>query len=184
MSCWQRIASSPARFWRWLVVAWQWAGKNKEQLTILFAAIAGIYVLIEYRRNETDAKIKRTMEFQARYAQSEILAARLRLETFWLDPDSKKHLAAAPGTAPEKITQVVLDHKLAGNVFLLADFMGQLTTCLKNDLCDLATACSAFRNHVVAVRNTYFDLFTRWEKDWGENLIKEQHQYFTTKCPK
>src|SRR5215471_1065714 len=80
--------------------AWEWAGANKEQVTLLFAIIAGIYVLIEYRRNENDASIKRTMEFQARYTQSEILAARLKLDTFWLDPESKKHLAAATGTAP------------------------------------------------------------------------------------
>jgi len=164
--------------------AWVWIGANKEQLTILFAVVAGLYVLVEYRRNETDANIKRTMEFQARYAQSEILAARLKLESFWLNPESEKYLKAAPGTPAEQYTRVVLDHKLDGHVFLLADFMGQLTTCLKNKLCELATACPAFRGQVVAVRNTYFDLFRTWEKRWGENLIKEPFEYFTAKCPK
>jgi hypothetical protein len=163
---------------------WIGLGANKEQLTLVFAVIAGGYVLIEYLRNETDANVKRTMEFQARYAQKEILAARLNLESFWLNPESQKQVDAAPGTPAEKITHVVLSNKLDGHVFLLADFMGQVATCMEKELCDMPTSCAVFRNQVVAIRNTYFDLFKMWEKRWGENLIEAPHRLFTEKCPK
>src|SRR5260370_23043562 len=68
---------------------WSWLGANHEQVTIAFALVAGLYVLVEYRSNETDATIKRAMEFQARYGQAEILSSRMKLENYWLSPESE-----------------------------------------------------------------------------------------------
>lgn len=171
------------RVGRGVATVWRWIGVHKDHLTVIFAAVAGIYVLIEYNRNEIDANIKRTMEFQARYGQSEILSSRLKLESFWLNPDSDAQLAQESGTEAEKITKLVYKNKLDGNVFVLADFFGQVTTCLRNDLCHVPTSCAAFKSHVVALRNTYFNLFKNWEKRWGENFIDDPYNFFIRSCP-
>jgi hypothetical protein len=162
---------------------WSWIGDNHEQIALLFAVVAGLYVLIEYKRSETDADTKRVMEFQARYGQREILAARRKLEAFWLNPDSDAERDAATGSAAEKITEVVLKHKLDGDVFVVADFFDQVTTCMRVDLCHLKTACAIFKSEVDGMRNTYFDLFKKWEKRWGENRMEPNFKYFAAKCP-
>jgi hypothetical protein len=167
-----------------LSAVWAWIGSNHEQLTLLFAVVAGAYVLVEYKNNETDANIKRVMEFQARYGQREILAARKNLDAFWLNPASDAERNAAPGSAAEKITAVVLKHKLDGDVFVVADFFDQVAICIRTDLCHLKTACTIFKSEVDGLRNTYFDLFKKWEKRWGENRMEANFKYFGSKCPK
>lgn len=162
---------------------WDCIGRNHEQVTLLFAVVAGIYVLVEYKRNETDADIKRVMEFQARYGQREILAARKKLDSFWLNPDSDAERAAESGSATEQITAVVLKHKLDGEVFVVADFFDQVTTCMRTDLCHLKTACTIFKPEVDGTHNTYFDLFKKWEKRWGENRMEMNFKYFKDNCP-
>jgi hypothetical protein len=161
---------------------WEWLGANNDQVTIVFALIAGLYVLFEYQANEADTRVNRSLELQARYSQSELLAARQQLEAFWLSEESKQALDQAPGDAAEKITFVVRARKLDPHVFLLADFLGQVALCVKSDLCDAKTACDAFRGPVVALHNTYFDLFKRWQERWGENLIAETYQLFNATC--
>src|SRR6516165_5196033 len=118
------------------------------------------------------------MEFQTRFGQTDILNSRMKLESYWLSSESQDDLSQAIGTAGEKITEVVFKRKLDGSVFILADFFSQVTTCVKSELCHLRTTCAVFRNHVVALRNTYFDIFKKWEKRWGENLGEGPYQYF------
>jgi hypothetical protein len=166
-----------------LTTFWNWIGTNHEQVTLLFAVVAGVYVLIEYKRSEIDADTKRVMEFQARYGQREILAARRKLDSFWLNPDSDAERAAEPGSAAEKITAVVLKRKLDGEVFVVADFFDQVTTCIRTDLCHLKTACAIFKSEIDGKRNTYFDLFKKWEQRWGENRMEANFKYFSSKCP-
>lgn len=168
----------------WIKVFWVWLGSNHEQVAIAFALVAGLYVLVEYRSNQTDALIKRTMEFQARFGQAEVLKARLELDRYWLSPESAKDLGQASGSKNEKITQVVLDHKLDGSVFVLADFFRQIVTCMKEDLCHLETTCAVFKSYVVELRNTYFDLFKTWQQRWGENLGEAPYEYFSKNCAK
>jgi hypothetical protein len=168
----------------WIKKFWVGLGNNHEQVTLTFAVVAGLYVLMEYRSNETDAVIKRTMEFQARFGQAELLKSRLELERYWLSPESANDLSQATGTKNEKITKVILDHKLDGSVFVLADFFRQLVTCLKEKLCHLETTCAVFKTYVVELRNTYFDLFKTWEQRWGENLGDAPYKYFSSNCPK
>ena len=167
-----------------LRACWTWIGENHEQLTLLFAIVAGIYVLIEYKRNETDGATKRVMEYQARYGQKEILSARRALDAFWLNPGSETDLAAESGSPADKVAAVVIKRKLDGEVFVVADFFDQVTVCMRSDLCHLKTACRIFKPAVDALHNTYFALFQKWEKRWGENGMEENFKYFKRVCPK
>jgi hypothetical protein len=168
----------------WIKAFWSWLGKNHEQLTISFAVVAGLYVIFEYRSNATDTDIKRTLELQARFGQKELIEARYKLESYWLNPQSQIDLDQAGGTKNEKLTKVIMDHKLDGSVFLLADFFGQVATCIKEKICHLETTCAVFKRNIVEMRNTYFDLFKNWEARWGENLGEVPYKVFVERCPK
>jgi hypothetical protein len=172
-----------SRIIRWLKAFWSWLGTSHDQVTIAFGVIAAFYVLFEYRSNATDTEIKRTLDLQTRYGQKELLDARYKLESYWLSSKSADDLAKAAGpTKNEKITQVVLDQKLDGNVFLLADFYNQVAVCVKERICDRKTACAAFKRDIVGLRNTYFDLFKTWEARWGENLGEVPYKILSETC--
>jgi hypothetical protein len=167
---------------------WTWLGANAESLKLIFAIIAGGYVLFQYQSNLTDESIRRTLEFQSRYGKDDVGKARIELKNFWLlDPDRKKRIEedaekskAQPGA---KIAEAVLKEKaLAQYVWILADFFEQVTTCTQRGLCHRKTACAAFRSEVIAVRNTYFDLFKLWETAWGEDFIEKSYSFFDNKC--
>jgi hypothetical protein len=170
--------------WTWIKAAWTWLGANHEQVTIAFAVCAGLYVLFEYQSNSKDTDVKRTLELQARFGQKELIEARYKLENYWLSPQSKADLDLAPGSKNQKITKVILDHNLDGNVFLVADFLSQVATCVKKEICDVKTACATFKKNVVEMRNTYYDLFKRWEERWGENIGEASYKVFNESCPK
>ena len=159
---------------------WQWLADNKEQLTIIFTIIAAGYVLYEYLGSQTDAKVKRAMDFQARYGEKELLSARTGLDTLLFDQDFDKILEQGN----DAISKAVTDRELDPNVRLLADFYGQVATCMKNGLCDVQTACAAFRQGTKELRNNFYGLFCRWQKVWKTNLIEPTYLYFEKECGK
>ena len=170
--------------WRWLKGRWDWSAKNKEQLTILFTIIAAFYVWFEYTGNQIDAKIKRTMDFQARYSEKELLSARTALDNLLFDPNLNKILAGTGLKGNDAISAVVIDRKLDPHVRLLADFYGQVATCMKHSLCDADTACATFRLGAKELRDNYYGLFERWQKDWNTNLMEPTYLYFEAECGK
>lgn len=163
---------------------WTWLAGNKEQLAIVFTVIAAGYVLYEYRGSQIDADVKRTLDFQSRYSEKELLSARTALDDVLFDPDLDKKLKATGLKGNAAITKLIADSKLTSNVRLLADFYGQVATCMKNSLCDRETACSAFQKGAAELRDDYYGLFKSWEKVWGENLIEPTYNYFQGACKK
>ena len=170
--------------WQWHKLKWKWLGDNKDQLTILFAVIAAGYVLYEYRGNQDASRIARTMEFATRYSEKELLGARIALDNVLFDEGFDKKRAATGLKGNDAISKIITDMKLDSNVRLLADFFGQVATCMKNSLCDIGTTCAAFRQGTKELRNNYYGLFARWEKAWNTNLIEPTYQYFEMVCGK
>jgi effector-binding domain-containing protein len=163
---------------------WKWLGENHEQVTIFFALVAGAYVLIEYQSKEHEETVKRSLEFQARYGQKEILAARIKLDGYLLSEQYKQDIAAAAAKdANGKMTEVIRKRGLDSNVYILADFFDQVTTCVEKDLCDKKTACAIFKGPIVGLRNNYHGLFEDWKKTWGENFAAKSSGYFEKNCP-
>jgi hypothetical protein len=163
---------------------WTWLGANKEQLAIVFTVIAAGYVLYEYHASQVDADVKRTMDFQSRYSEKELLTARTALDDVLFDPEFEQKKAATGLKGNDAISKMITDLKLASNVRLLADFYGQVATCMKNELCDRQTACAAFQKGAAELRDNYYGLFVRWEHNWNENLIEPTYKYFGTACAK
>jgi hypothetical protein len=163
---------------------WKGLGESHEQLTILFAVVAGVYVLVEYQLRQHEETVKRVLEFQARYGQKEILDARVKLDGYLLSEQYKLDIAAATAKdANGKMTEVIRKNKLDSNVFVLADFFDQVATCVEKDLCDRKTACAIFKGPITALRNNYYGLFEDWKKAWGENFAEKSRGYFDKNCP-
>jgi hypothetical protein len=166
-----------------LKATWAWIGTNHDAITIVFTIIAALYVLIEYIGNEHNDKIKRTLELQARYSQGELLASRIKLNAFMLDTTNKDKIDKERGNAKStKITELVREAKLEGNILTLTDFFKQAATCIEKDICDRDTACAAFHSDLTGQRNTYYDLYQSWKVEWGEDLIDDSFQIFNKRC--
>ncbi|MBS0524078.1 MAG: hypothetical protein JSS04_10625 [Proteobacteria bacterium] len=167
----------------WLSRRWKWLGDNHEQVTLFFAIVAGAYVLFEYQSKNDEETVRRSLEFQARYGQKEILAARVKLDGYLLSELYKQDLAAATAKdANAKMTEVIRKRGLESNVFILADFFDQVTTCVEKNLCDKKTACSIFKGPIISLSNNYYGLFQDWQKTWGENFAAKSSGYFKN-CP-
>jgi len=165
---------------------WKWVGSNHEQVAILFAVVAGAYVLFEYKSKESEETVKRAMEFQARYGQKEILEARVKLHGYLLGEQFQKDYAAAKAKGGNaKMTELIRSHGLEPSVYVLVDFYDQVTTCVENDLCDKKTACAIFKEPITSLASNYHGLFDEWQKNWGENLAAKSNGYFSNKknCP-
>jgi hypothetical protein len=168
----------------WIARTWAWLKDSKEQLTILFTVIAAVYALREYQASQTDANIKRTLDFQARFSEKEFLSARTNLDNVLFDPHFDDKLAKTRLKGNEAMSKLILDAKLDPSVRLLADFYGQVATCMMNSLCDIKTACAVFDQPVKEFRNNYYGLFQRWEKTWNSNMMEPTFKYFESECKK
>ena len=160
---------------------WTRVGTDAEQIKIVFAIIAAGYILFEYQSSLTDAAIKQTMSFQARYSEGDLLKAHLDLDSMLLNPDNQKILNAAAKPS-EEITRLVISNKYDRDVAVLADFFSQLATCVQSGVCQLETACAVFKSRIVALWNNYSDLFVQRWGTWGQNLMKPTFDYFDKSC--
>jgi hypothetical protein len=157
-----------------------WLREHEKEIKLLSTLMAAGYVILQYEISQRDAKIARTLEFETRYSQTEVLAAHIELDTFLLNPQTKAEIDAAP-VPGGKIMELVQSKGYDKDVLILSDFFSEVTTCVQKNLCHRPTACAVFRDRVVALRNNYFKLFELWEKLWGQNFIKTSYDYFS-KC--
>jgi hypothetical protein len=159
---------------------WTWLGTDHDQVKILFAVIAALFILWEYHDKQVENRVSKTYDFQTRLASDESQKARLDLN-FLLINNTPAIKAAGTG-ASDLIADLVRKANLEREVLLLVDFYTQAATCAKLNLCELDVACEAFRAPVVAFRNNFYSLFEQWKKDWGDDFISEPYQYFTSNC--
>lgn len=160
---------------------WEKIGTNTEQIKIVFTVIAAIYVLVQYQSSLSEAAVKQTMSFQARHSEGDLLKAHLDLDSMLLNPDNQKLLAASKKPS-EEIDKLVKTNKYERDVITLADFYGQLATCVQSGVCKAETACAVFKSRIVALWNDYYDLFVKDWGTWGQNLMKPTFDYFSKNC--
>lgn len=161
---------------------WNWIKNNNEPIKIVFAIATASFVWFEYSGRQTDARVQRTMEFQSKFSQPEIQKVYLDLNFFMIEHDHE--FKAAGKGASIAILKAVQLYSKEREVFSLAEFYGQVVTCLERNLCELKTACAVFSAKASALHNNFYELFAEWEKDWNENFIEHTYTYFSTKCPK
>src|ERR1700722_2199650 len=94
---------------------WAWLASNKEQLTIVFTIIAAGYVLYEYHGSQVDANVKRTLDFQARYSEKELLSARVGLDNVLFDPELDNKMKATGLAGNDAVSKIIMDLKLEPN---------------------------------------------------------------------
>jgi hypothetical protein len=179
MPFWSKVKTWPA-------ASWAWIGANNDPLKLLFGIIAAGYVLFQYQDGLTGERIKRALGFQSRYTRDDMLKARVELNSFRLQEDTKKTIqdAIRVGGSPNDTLATLIREKpeLTRHVLLLADFYSQVTTCVDRGLCHLDTSCASFYDHIRSVRDRYFSAFQSWQKDAGENFIDNSFNYFKKNC--
>jgi len=159
---------------------WTWLGTDHDQVKILFAVIAALYILWEYHDKQVEYRVSKTYDFQVRLASNELQKARLDLNLLLIS--NKPAIDAAGSGGSDLIASLVHSNQMERNVLLLADFYSQVADCSKLNLCELDVACQAFREPVIAFRNNFYPLFDKWKKDWGNDFIAEPFEYFRTSC--
>src|SRR5690242_12502671 len=88
---------------------WKWIGENHEQLTIAFSLIAALFIWYEYQSSQMDADIKRSMDFQTRFSEKELLKARVVLDNFLFDPTFNDKMTATGLKGNAAIKKMVMD---------------------------------------------------------------------------
>ena len=161
--------------------AWFWIHENDRQLKLIFGLVTVLSILLGYCSNQHEANIKRTLDFQAKYSEGELLKAHLELDALLLDRADKTAIDEAPDP-PRKIMELVQAKGYERDVLILADFFSQVATCVRGGLCDLPTACAVFSDSVIRHRNNYFRLFELWQNLWGQNFIEAPYEYFRKRC--
>jgi hypothetical protein len=159
---------------------WTRLGTDHDQVKILFAVIAALFILWEYHDKQVENRISKTYDFQTRLGSDELQKARLDLNILLIH--NKPAIKAAGTSANDLIADLVRKAQLERNALLLVDFYTEAATCAKLNLCELDVACEAFRAPVDAFRNNFYSLFEQWKKDWGDDFISEPYEYFTSNC--
>lgn len=155
---------------------WSVIKEYAEVIKIGFSLIAGAYVFYEYNSKQHDERIKRALDFQARWADGDVQTSRTKLDLamFAQGKDAT--------SSYDKIAVIVKDNKLQEQVLVVADYFGQLTTCLEKGLCDQETTCALFSNEVRGFSSTYRRIFKDWEEVWGRNVMAHPAATFKAQC--
>lgn len=161
---------------------WDWTKANSEAIKIVFTLIAAAFVVWQYFETKNQERIKQTMTFQERFGTGTIQQAYRDLSVLLLD--NKQKLNAAGANANKEITALIEQNKYENKIVLLANFYSQVTTCVENNVCNRRVACSIFKAPITELRNNFYDLFSAWEKQWGQNFIAGPYEYFKDHCPK
>jgi len=167
----KQFGSAFALFWAWLAV-------HKDSLTIAFAVIAGCTALYQYLESVDDGRRKETLKYVERSQDARVGPARAAVAAVLLDVDKRTAYIAAANAAsgtPKNVTlldRFVVENKLETNLIVLTDHFMNLAGCVKAGVCDKALACDYFKSEVVAVNNSFRQLFdTVWKERSGQNYM-------------
>lgn len=161
-----------------LVAAWKWLAVHKDSLTITFAIIAGCTALYQYRQSVDDGKRKETLKYVERGQDARVGHARAAITSVLLDETKVKAYRAAANLASSaaqdatSLDKFVVDNKLEVDLIVLTEHFINLAACVKADVCDKLLACEYFKPEIVAVNNTFRQLFDSvWKKRAGVNYM-------------
>jgi hypothetical protein len=154
-------------------------GANKDQLTIMFALIAALWVWIEYRAAQGREKRTETIRYIDRYHSENYLAARSTLNTVLFDKAKKEELFdARKNKDRDKLEQFVTSNKLGNHLLALAELYGSFAQCVDASVCDRSVGCKYFASDIRGLYNTFRPVFSEiWKEMWGEDFMAEPMKF-------
>src|SRR5262245_36000670 len=130
----------------WLKASWRWLAANKEQLTILFALVAGGTALYQYLESVDDGRKKETLKYVEWYqdervgkARQEIFAA---MDGSAYADAANKASAKPPDLEPLKQFVKAIEMQM----LTLTEHYMNLTACVDAGICHEKLACQFYRD--------------------------------------
>ena len=128
-----------------------------------FAIASALVAYSEYRSNQLQNKIERTLNYYSYFQDTQAHAASLELTQLW-DAESPTLDTALNAAPKDKIKDVyenfletmVQKHNARAKVLLLISFYNSLATCVTADLCDRLTALRFYGPEAKVFRNNYY----------------------------
>lgn len=161
-----------------VVAAWKWLAVHKDSLTIAFAVIAGITTLYQYRQSVDDGKRKETLKHVERAQDARVGHARTAITAVLLDETKVEAYRAAANVASSatrdatSLDKFVVDNKLEVDLIVLTEHFINLAACVKAGVCDKPLACEYFKPEIIAVNNSFRQLFDSvWKQRAGVNYM-------------
>jgi hypothetical protein len=158
---------------------WSWLGIHNEQIKILFAVVAALWILAEYKGKQEDARIERTVYYIKRSESPEWLAADLAITKYWLDDDHRKQLAALPKGDQQAYADLIIsavDMSLTGPVWTQYNFHKNVAICVNTNQCDLPTACKVLQREMAVFVGSYFPYFKKYDDAFSDDSLKPLNQ--------
>jgi hypothetical protein len=141
----------------------------------LFAAASAIVAYTEYRNNQQQNKIERTLNYYNYFQDTQAHQASFDLVQLWdtESPALDAALTAAPKGQAAKIyddfvVDLVQKHNARAKVLLMIGFYNSLATCVTADLCDRLTALRFYGPEAKTFRNNYFAYVEAYKKQNAE----------------
>lgn len=162
---------------------WSWFGRNEVQIKIIFAIVAAMYVVFEYRMNVWDDKISRTLDYIKQYNSGEILEASVSLNSFWISDEATNFFTnVTPENYTREIIMLIIEKQWYDEIYKLHNFYSDLSMCANNSICDVDTACEFFFDDIQSFRETYRVFLEDVSGKWGEDISSEVQTFVKTRC--
>jgi len=160
---------------------WRWIERNREQIKIVFAVIAAIYAVTEYRFKIHDDHVDKALSYIEKHAEGKVIEARTRIYQFWVSDKTEEWLKQLRREVPAKrfarydkeLPDLIKSENITSDVYLLMDYYGSVALCVKSSLCDSGAICQNLFNDVQGYRQTYKVLLSQWKRDLGDTAPDE-----------
>lgn len=142
--------------WGWMVWAWRWLDTNHEPVKIVFAVVAATFVVGEYAGRMNESATAKTLEYVKRFNESEVAAARKKLDAFWDQQSSELWSKKLNKTNYYAVVpQLIRESGLISEVRTLGNFYREVGLCVQGKICSAPKACHFFFSDVQGFMHNY-----------------------------
>lgn len=168
---------------------WTWIKDNDPQIKIVFAVLAGLSVLMEYRAKDYLDRVKNASEQVEKYYGSENHLSLLRLEDLWLSEEvalRRRQLNAGllhPAGYRGYVADRVSSHHRAD--FLQAvRGLNNLSICAIQGRCEPSTMCMYVAQRVQDFRCNFRETIAEMSDDNGSCIVDAMNHFVDQLCGK
>lgn len=176
-----------------------WLNENSNAITVVFAIIAGTYVLIEYQHNQKEQRLDRTRSYIERIESGTVHESRQWFDLHWIlnrklikdiddanfgenaDRDTAKRLMAEYMADFDELNEN-LDELNIQHLMRLFYFYSDLAKCVELGLCDQETACHVFAEDIGAFYVLHSDFIVKWREVSFEKNFETIKDFLNDRC--
>jgi hypothetical protein len=161
--------------WGYLADLGKWVGKYNEQIKIVFVVVAALWVLIEYKHKQEEARIERTIDYIKRSSMGELLAAEVKMTQYWTNKATDQRVNALPKQDKKAYADFIVEtveRSLTTEVWQMFNFYKSLAICVNARLCDPTTACIRFQRDIKIFIENYGPYFEHYHAKYHDDALR------------